>query len=322
MNLGETDFFEEMMGKDVENVFPALRRFVTPRKSVQRARPGTFANGMAYSYHCPQCGYAARVLVSWAELVVVAAGVRPQEAVGIDAAPWQMDAVHPTAFGPAVKCPCPTCHEENAPFLIEIEEAKQDLAAHPYHVAHRDVIRVKGLLATFAPEPVSGQPIVFDDGGKVAVPVVRPSPVVTMGRAFGEAPALEEEKDIASALGMNEADPVRTALVQLTGVLAVEEDLNRMTRLRHALEAIEAIDEQPSLVTDRQDAEIREETRWRLGILATAERDPARRAILREAIDRLRALMAPRPSPSFQGVGVTDAAVETALGEPETKDKS
>lgn len=282
MNVGETDLFDEMMGKDVEGVFPALRRFEAPRKSVQRARPGTFANGMAYTYHCPDCGTAARVLVSWAELVVVAAGVRPQAAVGVEDTMWQMDALHPTGFGPATKCRCPNCPQENAPFLIGIEEAKQDLAAAPYHAAHPDVIRVKELLAAYTPEPLSGIDIVFDNGGKVAVPVVRPPLVVTKGRAFGEAPLLDEKEDVASALGMNDPGEgiLLDALLFVTKQLSEEKDMNRAARLQRAVEAIEAIDEDRAIVTDRHAVEIRKdllrETVTHLRHLETTEKkDPS-----------------------------------------------
>lgn len=139
----EIDRFEDLMETDFGG-YGALETIMRPQRRVQAAPAGVLPNGMVYRYHC-RCTAERAVLVSWAELCIVAHGIRPQPAVGV-AEPWQADAQFETGYGPAVSCKCGFV---GAPFAIGIQEARNDLAAHPYYKQHPDVPKVMVLIQRF-----------------------------------------------------------------------------------------------------------------------------------------------------------------------------
>lgn len=139
------DLFEDMMGEDHAG-YAALRPVTNPTKATEVVPRGQMPNGIVISYHCPECGKPASLLYSWAELYIIANGILPQPAVGIRDA-WQQDSEYATAYGFATTCR--TCRAQMAPVMIGIEEARHDLARHPYYKDHPQVRAVVPLVGSF-----------------------------------------------------------------------------------------------------------------------------------------------------------------------------
>ncbi len=143
--MSEIDLFGDLM--DVDHAgYGALDPIMRPSKAVESVPEGKMPNGVVFTYHCPVCAKEGRLLYSWAELYIIANGIHPQAAVGIKDA-WQADSEFPTAFGFATHCRA--CNNQQAPIMVGIEEARQDLARNPYYKGHPDVVTVAPYVQRF-----------------------------------------------------------------------------------------------------------------------------------------------------------------------------
>jgi hypothetical protein len=138
----EIDLFGDMMGQDHAG-FGALQPIEHPQKQLASAPQGTYPEGIVISYHCPSCSRPDSLLLSWAEIYIVAHGIRPQPVVGIRDV-WQADAEYATGFGYATRCR--SCQNDQAPFTYGIVEAQQDLQKYPFFKLDKNVQAVAPLV--------------------------------------------------------------------------------------------------------------------------------------------------------------------------------